>query len=57
VNFNEGSNEASNFGVRDDFKLFDKITNYFPPEPPAKSSIVPLLSSAFLVFLFVFYVF
>jgi hypothetical protein len=56
VNFNEGSNEATNFGVRDDFKLYDKITNYFPPEPPAKSSIVPLLSSAFLVFLFVFYV-
>jgi hypothetical protein len=56
VNFIEGSNEATNFGVREDFKLYDKITNYFPPEPPTKSSIIPLLSSAFLVFMFVYYV-
>ena len=56
VNFNEGSNEASNFGIRDDYRLYDKIVNYFPPEPPAKSSLIPLISSGVIVIMFLAFV-
>ena len=52
VNFNDGSLEATNFGIRDDFKLLDKITNYFPPEEPSKGALIPLLFSAVTVGLF-----
>jgi len=49
VNFNDGSIEATNFGVRDDFKLLDKITNYFPPEEEPKGALIPLIFSAIMI--------
>jgi len=49
VNFNDGSIEATNFGVRDDFKLLDKITNYFPPEEEPKGALIPLVFSAIMI--------
>lgn len=55
INFNEGSTETNNSGERDDFKLYDTITNYFPPEEPEKSAIIPLAFSGMIVFLFVMY--
>lgn len=56
INFNDGSVEATNFGVRDDFKLLDKITNYFPPEEEPKGALIPLVFSAILGFLFLRFV-
>ena len=29
--------------MRDDYKLLDKITNYFPPEEAQKGSIIPII--------------
>lgn len=56
VNFNEGSNERTNFGVREDYKLLEKITNYFPPEEPEKGPLVPLVFCVAIVSLFLYYV-
>lgn len=56
VNFNEGSAEGSNSRVRDDYRLLDKITNYFPPEEPEKGSLIPLVFSVGIVSLFLYYV-
>ena len=42
VNFMEGSSEGNNLRVRDDYRLFDIINNYFPPEEPEKGAAVPL---------------
>jgi hypothetical protein len=56
VNFQDGSVEATNFGVRDDFKLLDKITNYFPPEEEQKGALIPLIFSAIVVGLFLNFV-
>ena len=52
VNFNEGSLEADNLGVRSDFKLLDVITNYFPPEEESKGSVVPFAFCGILGLLF-----
>lgn len=49
INFNEGTTEATNDGVRDDYKLLDVITNYFPPEEAGKGAAIPLAFSAALV--------
>ena len=56
INFNDGSVEATNFGVREDYKLLDKITNYFPPEEEPKGPLVPLVFSGVLGFLFLRFV-
>ena len=57
INFNEGSQDGNNQGIRDDYQLYDKITNYFPPEPEAKSPIIPLAFCGLLGFmLFTFFV-
>jgi hypothetical protein len=55
INFNEGSNDANNSGLRDDYTLFPTITNYFPPEEAAKGAFIPLvfsgiIAACFLVF-------
>lgn len=55
VNFNEGSQDGTNLGIRDDYVLYDLITNYFPPEPPAQSPIIPLAFSGLLLFMFFVY--
>jgi hypothetical protein len=39
-------------GMRDDHKLLDVITNYFPPEEAQKSPIVPFAVTAVLGLLF-----
>lgn len=49
INFNEGTLDAVNDGVRADYKLYDIITNYFPPEEPAKSPAVPIAFSVILL--------
>ena len=56
ITFNDGSIEATNFGVREDFKLLDKITNYFPPEEVEKGAMIPLVFSGILGFLFLKFV-
>ena len=56
VNFNEGSFEGSNFGVREDYKLLEKITNYFPPAEPEKGTTVPLVFTVAIISLFLYYV-
>lgn len=56
VNFNEGTNEATNDRVREDYKLLDKITNYFPPEEPPKGAAIPLVFTIMMVALFLYYV-
>ena len=56
VNFHDGSVEATNFGVRDDFKLLDNITNYFPPEEEQKGALIPMVFSAVVVGLFLHFV-
>lgn len=56
INFNEGSSEAENHGVRDDFKLLETITNYFPPEEAEKGAAIPLAFSAAIIGLLVYYV-
>ena len=43
INFNEGSADARYTAMRDDYKLLDKITNYFPPEEAQKGSIIPII--------------
>ena len=56
INFNEGTNEALNDGMREDFKMYDKIVNYFPPEEPEKGAFIPLVFSGALGFmLFVYF--
>jgi hypothetical protein len=55
INFNEGSLDNDNFGIREDFKLYDKITNYFPPEEPAKGALIPLVFSGILGFMLFYY--
>lgn len=52
INFDDGSVEATNFGIREDFKLLDKITNYFPPEEKQKGAMIPMAFSAVIVGLF-----
>jgi len=48
----EGSTENSNHGIREDFKLFDKIDNYFPPEEEETLFMMPMIGSGILVVLF-----
>jgi len=55
VNFNEGSLDASNLGIRDDFKLLDIITNYFPPEEEGKGPLIPMAFCGILGVLFFIY--
>lgn len=52
INFNEGSQEGTNMGIRDDYTLYEKITNYFPPEPEPTSPIIPLAFCGLLGFMF-----
>lgn len=56
INFNEGSSEGDNSGLRDDYQLLDKITNYFPEEQEEKAPFVPLVFSALIGSLLLFYV-
>jgi hypothetical protein len=56
INFNEGSSETTNTGERDDFKLYDKITNYFPPEEKSKGALIPLGFTGVIVFMFFIFV-
>ena len=35
--------------MRDDYRLLDVITNYFPPEPEAPGSVIPMIFSVVLV--------
>lgn len=56
VNFHDGSVEATNFGVRDDYKLLDKITNYFPPEEEQKGALIPFIFSAIMIGYFLHFV-
>ena len=49
IDFNEGSHDRVYDNVRDDYRLYDHITNYFPPEPEAKGAAIPLLFSGILV--------
>lgn len=55
INFNEGSNEINNSGSRDDYTLYPKILNYFPPEEEAKGSIIPLVFCGIIGFCFMVY--
>lgn len=55
VNFNEGSNDANNSGIREDYILFPRITNYFPPEEPPKGAFIPLVFSGIIAACFVTY--
>ena len=55
VNFNDGKTEGTNSGVREDYKLLEKITNYFPPEEPEKGATVPLVFTVVIVSLFFYY--
>ena len=55
IDFDEGSLDREYNMVREDYKLYDIITNYFPPEPEAKGATIPLVFSGLLTFgLFVF---
>jgi hypothetical protein len=56
VNFVDGNSEGDNLRVREDFKLLDEITNYFPPEEPQKQPTVPLAFSGVLVVMFLIFV-
>lgn len=49
IDFNEGSHDRVYDNVRDDYRLYDHITNYFPPEPEAKGATIPLIFSGILV--------
>lgn len=52
INFNEGSQEGTNLGVRDDYQLYETITNYFPPEPKDPSPVFPLAFTGLILFMF-----
>jgi|TARA_B110000285_G_C15108125_1_gene609271 hypothetical protein len=52
INFNEGSNENTNTGIREDYTMYPVITNYFPPEEPPRGAFIPLLFAGALVGLF-----
>lgn len=56
VNFHDGSVEATNFGVREDFKLLDLITNYFPPEEEQKGALIPMIFTAIVIGFFLRFV-
>jgi len=56
INFNEGSTETRYTGIRDDYKLLDKITNYFPPEEAEKGAIIPLVFTVVISALFLYFV-
>jgi len=49
VDFNEGSGDREYDNIREDYRLYDKIVNYFPPEPEAKEGMVPLVFSGVLL--------
>ena len=55
VKFDEGSFESDNLGVREDYKLQENITNYFPPEEPKKDSLIPSLFTGFLLIQFLYF--
>jgi hypothetical protein len=55
INFNEGSNDANNSGLREDYVLFPTITNYFPPEEPPKGAFIPLVFSGIIAVGFLAY--
>jgi|DEB0MinimDraft_12_1074336.scaffolds.fasta_scaffold49049_1 hypothetical protein len=49
----EGGNEDNqNDGIREDFKLFEIITNYFPPEEEQKGFLIPAIFAGALGLLF-----
>lgn len=50
VDFNEGSHSRIYDGQRDDYKMYEKITNYFPPEPEPMSPVIPMAFSGLMVF-------
>lgn len=50
IDFNEGSHERVYDGVRDDYKMYDTITNYFPPEPEPMAPVIPMAFSGLMVF-------
>ena len=52
INFNEGSQDGTNLGVRDDYQLYETITNYFPPEPKAASPIFPMAFTGIILLMF-----
>lgn len=52
INFNEGSQDGTNLGTREDYQLYETITNYFPPEPEPTSPFIPLAFSGLLGFMF-----
>lgn len=56
INFNEGTTETTNSGIRDDYKLLDKITNYFPPEEAAKGATIPLVFTVVIVSLLLYFI-
>lgn len=56
VNFNDGTSDGDNLGLRSDYKLLDIITNYFPPEEADKSPIIPLIFSVVIGSLFFYFV-
>lgn len=56
INFNEGTTETNNRGERDDYKLLDKITNYFPPEEAEKGATIPLVFTGIIACLFLYFI-
>ena len=52
INFNEGSQEGTNMGIREDYQLYETITNYFPPEPEAPSPVFPMAFTALILLMF-----
>jgi len=56
INFNEGSTETRYTGIRDDYKLLDQITNYFPPEEAEKGAIIPIVFSVAISALLLYFV-
>lgn len=51
MQFNEGSSDNNNVGIRSDYTMYDKITNYFPPEEQEKGATVPLAFSGLIAFI------
>lgn len=39
-------------GIREDYQLYETITNYFPPEPEAPSPVFPMAFTALILLMF-----
>lgn len=52
INFNEGSQEGTNMGIREDYQLYETIINYFPPEPEAPSPVFPMAFTGLILLMF-----